>query len=221
MLPPPRTAPVKAILATLMFELVGLRCRPLMRAENSSLVTRLRGQLSGSGWRGHPAGASSGDRRRRLHPKEPQAAPLRSRWTGGSPASIQVLVPPPGGWSSARLDEGGTPPVTWRASADASGFCWSRHVLRNRAFPSPPSGKAPGKPNIYAGQSDRDRSVSEPLSFRYVRYLTLSRRRTAVARRSCRPIATLWSRRERRFRRTNMSIDSAPLPDEYPARQAF
>src|ERR1700756_2188848 len=37
MLPPPSTAPVKAILATLMFELVGLRCRPLMRAEISSL----------------------------------------------------------------------------------------------------------------------------------------------------------------------------------------
>src|ERR1700758_138746 len=117
---------------------------------------------------------SSGEERRRLHPKEPQATPVRSRWTGGSPASIQIWFPPAYGWSSARLGEGGTPPVAWRTPGDASGFCWSRHLLRHTAFPSRSFGKAPGKPHNCAGQKSRDRSVSGPLSFRYVSYLTLS-----------------------------------------------
>jgi hypothetical protein len=46
---------VKAILATILADAVGLRCRLLM-ARWCPLCTRPRGQLSGSGWRGCPAG---------------------------------------------------------------------------------------------------------------------------------------------------------------------
>src|ERR1700687_1821720 len=54
---PPMTAPVKAILATLPADAVGLRCRPLIGAIGP-LYLRPRGQLSGSGWRGRPAGTA-------------------------------------------------------------------------------------------------------------------------------------------------------------------
>ena len=58
--PPPITAPVNAILATLMLEVVGLRCRALIRRRRP-LLMRPRGQLSGSGGRGRPATAESTD----------------------------------------------------------------------------------------------------------------------------------------------------------------
>src|SRR5690349_7784870 len=95
--PPPMTAPVKAILATFTADVVGLRCRPLIGALGP-LYARLRGQLSGSGWRGCPAVS---------YTASPEGAANGSwssvsRWTGGSPASIQVvspLSPCTSGWS--------------------------------------------------------------------------------------------------------------------------
>src|SRR3954453_747391 len=85
-LPLPMTAPVKAIFATFTADAVGLRCRPLIGA-SGPLCMRPRGQLSGSGWRGRPAV---------LDTASPQGAASGSwsyvnRWTGGSPASIQVV----------------------------------------------------------------------------------------------------------------------------------
>ena len=59
-------------------------------------------------------------KRHRLHPKEPLSAPgPLVRWTGGSPASIQVVRrwSLPNGWSSARLVGDGPPiKVDWLGS---------------------------------------------------------------------------------------------------------
>jgi hypothetical protein len=92
-----------------------------------------------------------------------------------------VGPPPPSTYGVPRLLDGarrdrrgGTPPVTWRALGDASGFCWPRHVERNSAFPPRPSSKTAGTRWVCAGRPIRDRSVSALLSFRYVRYFTVS-----------------------------------------------
>ena len=81
----PMTAPVKAIFATFTADAVGLRCRPLIGACVSSL-RRPRGQLSGSGWRGCPAGGVE------TMPASPQGAEISSRsfYFGGP-----VGPPPP------------------------------------------------------------------------------------------------------------------------------
>src|SRR5215204_4282259 len=84
-LPLPMTAPVKAIFATFLADAVGLRCRPLIGAlgplfSAHEVSCRVRaGEVARPCWT-------------RLHPKEPQAVPgPYLRWTGGSPASIQVV----------------------------------------------------------------------------------------------------------------------------------
>ena len=98
------TAPVKAILATLDADVVGLRCRPLI-GRRIPLVERLRGQLSGSGWRGRPAvipwnrvGFTPRNRGRFL---------VRSFGgpVGPPPPSTVLVLSTPNGWSSARWDE--------------------------------------------------------------------------------------------------------------------
>src|SRR4029077_17805154 len=70
-LPLPMTAPVKAILATLTDDVVGLRCRPLMGAMVPLLCAH---EVSCRVRAGEVARPSSPERRR-LHPKEPQAVP--------------------------------------------------------------------------------------------------------------------------------------------------
>src|SRR5215210_1098590 len=67
-LPLPRTAPVKAIFATLTDDAVGLRCRPLMGA----LVPLFSAREVSCRVR---AGEVARPCRTRLHPKEPQAVP--------------------------------------------------------------------------------------------------------------------------------------------------
>ena len=79
-------AVVKVILATFLVDAVGLRCRLLM-ARWCPLCTRPRGQLSGSGWRGCPAGRLFPGGNVAASPKGPQAAP-------GSD-SVDRLGPPP------------------------------------------------------------------------------------------------------------------------------
>src|SRR5271168_2831554 len=70
-LPLPRTAPVKAIFATLTADVVGLRCRPLIGAFVPLFGAR---EVSCRVRAGEVARPSS-SKRRRLHPKEPQAVP--------------------------------------------------------------------------------------------------------------------------------------------------
>src|SRR4051812_31538189 len=99
-LPLPMTAPVKAILATLLADAVGLRCRPLMGA----LVPLLSAREVSCRVR---AGEVARPCRTRLHPKEPQAVP-GPYWFGGPvgpppPSKLFVVVPCTNGWSSARL----------------------------------------------------------------------------------------------------------------------
>src|SRR6516165_10773296 len=72
--------------------------------------------------------------RRRLHPKEPQAAPVRSRWTGGSPVSIPVMVSPAYWMELGAIGREERHSVAWRAVGDASRFCRPRHFLGNPAF---------------------------------------------------------------------------------------
>src|SRR6476659_10244863 len=81
-LPPPMTAPVKAIFATFTADVVGLRCRPLIGALVSSLL-RPRGQLSGSGWRGCPAGGV----------ETTSASPQGTSIDSGSTCSVDQWVP--------------------------------------------------------------------------------------------------------------------------------
>src|ERR1700752_159229 len=160
MLQPPSTAPVRAILATLILDGVGLRWRPLIRAEISSLETRLRGQLSGSGWRGHPAGVFSTW-------EVTSASPLGTASGPSSDHGGPVGAPSPSRFGFPRLldgarrdREGRNAVQDQRAFGDASGFCWSRHVERNAAFPPRSSAKTPGTPGHCAGHTMRDRSVS-------------------------------------------------------------
>src|SRR5215813_8305382 len=84
-LPLPMTAPVKAIFATLTADVVGLRCRPLIGALGP-LYAPTRSAV-GFGLERLPGRAGHGftprGRKRLLV--------LIFRWTGGSPASIQVV----------------------------------------------------------------------------------------------------------------------------------
>src|SRR5882757_1793172 len=87
MLPVPITAPVKAIFATFTADVVGLRCRPIGTGKSSR--KRLRGQLSGSGWRGYPASVAHGD-----FGFTPRSRGSWSFYIGGpvgSPASIRLF----------------------------------------------------------------------------------------------------------------------------------
>src|SRR5271167_5266015 len=124
---------------------------------------------------------------------------------------LHPLMVSPGLWMElSAVGRGGTPPIAWRASADASGLCWSRHFLRNPAFLPPSFRKTPGRQRICAGQQhptpERVRVVIFPLrdithSFNHLR--------TGAARRSSSPRATLWCRPGRRFRRTDTSTGPA------------
>src|ERR1700737_2918893 len=98
--PPPITAPVNASLATLMFEVVGLRCRPLIRRRRP-LLMRPRGQLSGSGGRGRPATPNPmGTAMASPQGAADGSGPI-SADQGAPPPHPQVGVSPPIGWSSA------------------------------------------------------------------------------------------------------------------------
>src|SRR4051794_4377753 len=70
-LPLPMTAPVKAIFATLTADVVGLRCRPLIGA----IVPLLSAREVSCRVRAGEVARPSSSKRRRLHPKEPQAVP--------------------------------------------------------------------------------------------------------------------------------------------------
>src|SRR6478735_973617 len=87
-LPLPMTAPVKAIFATLTVDVVGLRCRPLIGAL-SPLFAPARSAV------GFGLERSPGRRRRNgagFTPRNRKRLLVLSvRWTGGSPASIQVV----------------------------------------------------------------------------------------------------------------------------------
>jgi hypothetical protein len=62
---------------------------------------------------------------------------LMIRWTGGSPASIQIVCRCPciNGWSSAQLRHGG--PIDYVSTGlgdEPNGSCWSRHLLTGSAI---------------------------------------------------------------------------------------
>ena len=104
-------AAVKVILATFLVDAVGLRCRLLM-ARWCPLCTRPRGQLSGSGWRGCPAGRLfPGGNVAGFTPRGRKRLQGPIRWTGWVPRLHPRCssVSPPNGWSSARKGGGGPP----------------------------------------------------------------------------------------------------------------
>ena len=105
-----------------------------MPAHSSFLsVTRLRGQLSGSGGRGCPAGRFE-LKRAGLTPRA-ASGPGPNRWTGGSPASIRGVVgvsPRSGGWSSAREAERAS--HEGRTTENGTGCSRTRQLFGRGAF---------------------------------------------------------------------------------------
>ena len=69
---------------------------------------------------------------------------LLIRWTGGSPASIQIVCRCPyiNGWSSAQLMHGGPIDYVSRGLGDEpNGSRWSRHLLTGSAIRLPANPK--------------------------------------------------------------------------------
>src|SRR5262245_35292230 len=100
MLPPPMTAPVTAILATLTDDEVGLRCRPLIW-RCIPLVNAPARSAVGFGLERSPGRRRLWGRRSRLHPKESRAIPgpySVDRWVPRLHPWFS-LVPPLLGWS--------------------------------------------------------------------------------------------------------------------------
>ena len=123
-------AAVKVILATFLVDAVGLRCRLLM-ARWCPLCTRPRGQLSGSGWRGCPAGdCVPGGNVAGFTPRGRKRLQGPIRWTGWVPRLHPrcLLVSPPHGWSSARKGRGGPPLGSARLAWGTTVACEADHV---------------------------------------------------------------------------------------------
>ena len=144
--------------------------------EDSSLVTRLRGQLSGSGGRGYPAS-------RRIRVGADADFTPRSRKRLQSDHGGPVGPPSPStNWCSpaywmelGAIGEGryatgllGEPPETLAVSVGPV------TSYETRRFPYGHLRKPQEHKGVCAGHTVRNRSVSAPLSFRYVRYLTVS-----------------------------------------------
>ncbi|BBY24647.1 hypothetical protein MSTO_48520 [Mycobacterium stomatepiae] len=109
--------------------------------------------------------------RRRLHPKESHATPVRR--TGGSPASIQVSVSLAHWMELGATGKGGTPiRVLGEPAQTVTGSVGRVTFYVTRRFPHGRLRKTQEYLEFAQVTTTRYRAVSVPLSFRYVSYLT-------------------------------------------------
>src|SRR3954451_3808330 len=104
-LPPPMTAPVTAILATLTDDEVGLRCRPLILRSVPLFDAPARSAV-GFGLERSPGRRRLWWKRFRLHPKESHAAPSPVGGPVGPPPPSMVFVGLPAPWMELSAKSG-------------------------------------------------------------------------------------------------------------------